>query len=143
MPEDFIAKAETVIHVPTSKVWEALTDPELVKEYLFGTKMEADWKVGGNITYTGIWEGKKYEDKGHVLEMVPHKKIVTDYWSALSGKPNIPENYQRVMYELFDENNSTRVLITQDGNPTPESAEHSAKNWITVLKSMKELLEKI
>lgn len=142
MAETFQAKAEILVDAPSEKVWQALTDPGLVKQYFFGTDMEADWKVGGNITYRGEWKGKAYEDKGHVLEIEPNKKLVTDYWSNLSGKPDVPENYQRVTYELFEDGNGTKLVITQDGNPTQESADHSTNNWNMVLKGMKDLLEK-
>ena len=42
------------------KVRDALTNPEMVKEYLFGTELVTDWKVGSDIIFRGEWEGKKY-----------------------------------------------------------------------------------
>jgi uncharacterized protein YndB with AHSA1/START domain len=142
MAQSYQAKAEIIVNAPAEKVWEALTDPAIVKQYFFGTNMEADWKVGGEITYRGEWEGKPYEDKGHVLEIEPNKKLVTDYWSGLTGKADVPENYQRVSYELFEQDGVTTLVITQDGNPTQESADHSTSNWNMVMKGMKDLLEK-
>jgi uncharacterized protein YndB with AHSA1/START domain len=141
MTQKFQAKAENVINAPAEKVWQALTDPAIVKQYFFGTNMEIDLRVGGSITYRGEWQGKQYEDKGHVLELEPNKKLVTDYWSGLTGKPDVPENYQRVAYELFEQDGCTRLVITQDGNPTQESADHSSGNWNMVLKGLKNLLE--
>jgi uncharacterized protein YndB with AHSA1/START domain len=58
MKNTFVAKATITIHAPTSKVWEALTKPEIIKQYLFGTTVTTDWRVGSPITYEGIWEGK-------------------------------------------------------------------------------------
>ncbi len=142
MAEQFTSHAETIIHSPAEKVWQALTDPTLVKQWLFGTEMIADWKVGGQIRYKGVWEGKAYEDKGTVLELVPDQKLVSTYWSGFSGLPDVPENYQTVVYELFPEGTSTRLIITQEGNKTEESAKHSEGNWNQVLASMKQLLEK-
>lgn len=141
MTEKFTAKAEEIINAPPIKVWEALTNPSLVKQWLFGTAMSADWKVGGQIRYKGEWEGKTYEDKGTVLELVPEKKLVTTYWSAFSGLADLPENYQEVTYELTQEDSGTRLTITQKGNPSEESAKHSEQNWKTVLQKLKELVE--
>ena len=50
-----IAKATITINAPGSKVWEALTNPDLIKQYLFGTKVITDWQVGSPIIYEGQW----------------------------------------------------------------------------------------
>lgn len=138
----FTAKAETIINAPADKVWRVLTDPNLVKQWLFGTDMTADWKVGGAIRYKGEWEGKSYEDKGTILELEPAKLLVSTYWSGLSGQPDVPENYQKVSYRLDPEGEGTKLTITQEGNMTEESAKHSESNWNMVLKSLKALAEK-
>ena len=51
------------IKAPASKVWEALTSPEWIKQYLFGTNVIADWKVGSPIRFTGTWKGKNTKTK--------------------------------------------------------------------------------
>ena len=43
MNETYVAKATINIDAPTSKVWDALTKPELIKQYLFGTEVTTDW----------------------------------------------------------------------------------------------------
>ena len=141
MKNSYIAKATVKINAPKSKVWEALTRPDLIKQYLFGTEVTTDWKVGSPITYEGVWEGKAYKDKGVVLQVEPGKLLVSTYWSALSGLPDIPENYQTVRYELATEGRGTRLTIVQDNNASPEDANHSAQNWNMVLGGMKKLLE--
>ena len=141
MKNTFVAKATITIHAPTSKVWEALTKPEIIKQYLFGTTVTTDWRVGSPITYEGVWEGKAYKDKGEILQVEPGKLLVSTFWSALSGLPDAPENYQTVRYELAPEGSSTRLSITQDNNATQQDADHSAQNWQVVLEGSKKLLE--
>ncbi len=141
MNKTFVAKATTTINVPASRVWDALTQPNLIKQYLFGTEVTTDWRVGSPITYEGIWEGKAYKDKGRVLQVEPGKLLVSTFWSALSGLPDIPENYQTVRYDLSTEGGGTRLTITQDNNATQADADHSAQNWKMVLDGMKKLLE--
>ena len=63
------ATAKIVIHVPAAKVWEALTSPELVRQYLYGAAIVSDWQKGSPITYQGEWQGKPYEDKGTILDI--------------------------------------------------------------------------
>ena len=135
------AKATTVINAPASKVWEALTQPEQIKQYLFGTQVTTDWRVGSPITYKGEWKGKAYEDKGKVLEVEPRKRLVSTFWSALAGLPDTPENYKTVRYELAPEGDRTKLTITQDNNATQEEATEAEKNWRMVLDGIKKLLE--
>jgi uncharacterized protein YndB with AHSA1/START domain len=141
MNNEFIAKATTIIHAPVSKVWQALVNPEIIKQYLFNTEVISDWKVGSPILYKGEWEGKAFEDKGEILEIEPEKVLKSTHWSPLSGVPNIPENYHTVTYILSDRGDSTEVTITQDNNATEQEQAHSEKNWKTVLEGMKSLLE--
>ena len=141
MDSKFTAKATSTIHAPASKVWDALTDPGLIKQYLFGTEVNTDWQVGSPITYRGEWEGKTYEDKGKILQIEPEKLLVSTFWSSLAGLPDVPENYKTIQYELSPENGGTKLTITQDNNANQEEADHSAQNWNTVLDGMKKLLE--
>ena len=142
MNNKFTAQATTLVNAPASKVWDALTNPSLIKQYLYGTEVTSDWKVGSPITYRGEWEGKSYRDKGEILQIEPDKLLISTFWSSLAGLPDLPENYKTVRYELFPEGDGTKLTITQDNNATQEEADHSAQNWTTVLDKLKELLEK-
>ena len=141
MNDQYTAKAKTTIHAPVSKVWQALVNPEIIKQYLFNTQVVSDWKVGSPITYKGEWEGKSFEDKGEILEIEPERILKSTHWSPLSGVPDVPENYHTVTYTLLEKGDSTEVTITQDNNASEEEKTHSEKNWQTVLKGMKKLLE--
>jgi len=136
-----IAKATTTINAPASKVWDALTKPEQIKQYMFGTQVTTDWHVGSPITYKGEWKGKAYEDKGKVLEIEPRKRLVSTFWSSLAGLPDTPENYKTVSYELAPEGDRTRLTITQDNNASNEEANEAEKNWRVVLDGIKQLVE--
>jgi len=141
MNDKFTAEARTTIHAPASKVWDAITKPELIKQYLFDTDVISDWKVGSPITYQGEWQGKSFEDKGKIIEFEPGKRLRSTHWSPLSGVPDTPENYHTVTYELSGKGGSTDVTITQDNNANEEERTHSEQNWNTVLDNMKRLLE--
>jgi uncharacterized protein YndB with AHSA1/START domain len=121
-------------------VWDALTKPELVKQYLFGTEMKADWKVGGKITYSGEWEGKPYEDHGTILEIVQFKRLVCTYWSAAFGA-DVPENYQTLTYSLTPQKGVILLEITQDNVANEESQAHSEQNWKAVAEKLREIVE--
>ena len=141
MNNTFVAKATITINAPAARVWDALTQPELIKRYLFGTQVTTDWQAGSPIVYEGTWEGKAYQDKGKVLQVEPGKLLVSTFWSSLAGLPDVPENYQTVRYELSTEGSGTRLTVMQDNNATQEDANHSAQNWSMVLDGLKKLLE--
>jgi uncharacterized protein YndB with AHSA1/START domain len=137
----YISVTSTTINVPASKVWDALTKPELIKQYMFGTDVTTDWQVGSPIVYKGVWEGKKYEDKGEILQVEVGRLLESTYWSSMSGIPDVAENYKTVRYELAADGTGTRLTITQDNNSSKEEADHTEANWKMVLDGIKKLLE--
>lgn len=142
MKNNTIATASIDINAPVSKVWDALTKPELIKEYFFGTEAVSDWKEGSAIVFKGEWEGKSYEDKGTILNIEPNKLFRYNYWSPISGIEDKPENYVTITYSLSEKNNVTILSVTQENIPSEKMKEHSEQNWNTVLSSLKDLLEK-
>ena len=139
--ENNLAKAETTIKVSADKVWNALTNPEMIKKYMFGTTVVSDWKEGSKIVWEGEWEGKRYEDKGKILQIEDQKKLQYSHYSPLSGLHDNPQNYHIVTIDLAKKDNETIVTLTQDNNPDEKTKDHSEKNWKMMLASLKKLLE--
>jgi uncharacterized protein YndB with AHSA1/START domain len=142
MNKPLVAEATTTIHAPASKVWEALTRRDLIKQYMFGSDVISDWTVGSPITYKGEWQGKPFEDKGKVLEIERERLLVTTHWSPLSGVPDSPENYHTITYRLSENDGKTDVSITQDNNANEQEKAESQKNWTQMLQGLKNLVEK-
>jgi uncharacterized protein YndB with AHSA1/START domain len=141
MPKGLIVKKSIHINADVADVWDALVNPEKIKQYLFGTETISDWKVGSRIAYKGVWEGKAYEDGGTILQLVPGKIFQSTYWSSMSGTEDIPDNYATVTYELSKEGSGTLLTLTQDNCKTPEQQKHSEDNWGMVLEGLKKLVE--
>ena len=123
----FIAKAETIINTGIDKVWNALVNPEVITKYMFGAKVQSDWKKGSKITWKGEWQGKAYEDKGEILEIIPGRKLQYSHFSPLTGLEDKPENYHVVTIDLTEKDHQTRVSLSQDNNETAEAQKHSEK----------------
>jgi len=138
----YASSASILIRAPRQVVWGAVTQPELVQKYFFGTRLTTDWSVGSPITFSGEWEGKAYEDLGTVRTFEPPRSLSFDYWSSFSGIPDRPELRQLIRYDLSDEDGGVRVTIQQSNVDTQERADHSAKNWQIVLEGLKSLVEK-
>lgn len=137
-----LAEASVLVEAPRSRVWQALTDPEIVKQYFLGTTVTTTWREGEPVTFAGEWKGKHYEDKGVVLENRPEDLLRISHYSPLTGLPDVPENYHTVEYRLDEKPDGTQVTITQGNNKSDSEAEESAKLWDMVLGNLKGLLER-
>jgi uncharacterized protein YndB with AHSA1/START domain len=142
MNTGFIATQSITINASAAKVWKALIDPAMIKQYLFGTEAISDWKIGSPIIYRGVWKGKAYEDKGTIINIVPEQFLESTYWSGMSGLADVPENYKKVIYKLRSADQGTTLTVIQDNNTTEEEKNHSEGNWKMVLTALKELVEK-
>jgi uncharacterized protein YndB with AHSA1/START domain len=61
MKSNITATVSIIINATAEKVWEALTTPQIIKQYFFGTEAVSDWKAGSPIYFQGEWEGKGYD----------------------------------------------------------------------------------
>jgi uncharacterized protein YndB with AHSA1/START domain len=141
MSKGLVASARVTIEVPIADVWDAIVNPEIVKEYMFGSTVVSDWKEGSTIVWKGVWQGKQYEDRGRILELEPRRLISYTHYSPLSGLPDVPDNYHTVTVSLSPRGKGTIVSLSQDNNLTPEARDHSSKNWGMMLDGLKRLLE--
>jgi len=142
MNKGLIANASTTIIAPSAELWQALVTPAAIKEYMFGTTVTSDWVVGSPIVWKGEWQGRAYEDKGIILQVVPERVLEYSHFSPLAGVPDVPENYHIVTVELSPDGERTRVALSQDNNPTEQAREHSEKNWGMMLAALKQFLER-
>jgi uncharacterized protein YndB with AHSA1/START domain len=135
------AKTQITIHANPQRVWDAMTRPELVKKYMMGADVHSDWKVGSPLTYTGVYQGKPYEEKGVIKRIEPAHLLEATHFSAASGKPDKPENYALVTWELQPDGDDTIVTVKQDSIESIAGVEHSEDNWMKVLDGLKETVE--
>lgn len=142
MPDKFSLKKKITIHAPASKVWQALIDPAMIKQYFFGVDATGEWKEGSTVTYKGEWKGKPYEGRSKIIKIEPGKILKHSYWSEASGLQDVPENYQIVTYRLTAANGNTVLDLTEENLATEKMKELSDQTWGMVFDNLKKLLEK-
>ncbi len=142
MKKNLKASTSLSFNAKSAKVWDAITNPEQIKKYLMGAEVSSDWKVGSPITYKGEFQGKAFNDKGTIKKFEPGKVLQSTYWSSMGGKVDKPENYATVTQKISQRNGKTVLTITQDNIENEKGVIQAKQNWKSVLKTMKEILEK-
>jgi len=137
----FVASASVLINAPVEKVWDSLVNPDLIRKYMFGSKVVSDWNEGSPITWKGKWQGRSYEDKGTIIRKIPLKTLELTHFSPLNGVPDEPGNYHTLVFNLSSTGPGTNLHLTQDNNLDENSRNQSQENWETMLQNLKKLLE--
>jgi len=142
MRHDLIVSKSIAILASPDKVWDALTNPEIIREYLYGTETITDWKVGSDLIFQGEYSGQKYRDKGIILENIPNVLLSYSYWTAFSGLEDKPENYSKVTYSLsFKPAGITELTWTQNGFADEAGYQHSENGMDAFLEKIKAIIE--
>jgi uncharacterized protein YndB with AHSA1/START domain len=123
------------------RVWEALTTPDQISKWFFGVDTESDWQVGSTLIHRGEHQGKRYEDKGEILEFDPPKRFAHTHWSPISGQPDTPEHAQRVTWTLEPSDGGTTLTVDEDNLPSEQAKTISDQSWPQALEALRALVE--
>jgi uncharacterized protein YndB with AHSA1/START domain len=93
------------MEVPRERVWEAITDPGHLAQWLLPPALGADMKRGPNGIILVSMGGM--EIPVAVLEEVEPLRLVRSY--------GLPDHVISITYLLEDENNGTRITVTMNG----------------------------
>lgn len=144
-----IVKSTIIINASKSVVWNALTNPDKTKVYMFGCETVSDWKVGSDLLWKGKHEGKEMVFvKGKILMIEPEKLLKYTVIDPFAAYPDVPENYLNVTYELTEQGGQTDLTVTQDGFETAAEGEkrykdtyNNGEGWNPILIEIKKLAE--
>ncbi|HVV52102.1 MAG TPA: SRPBCC domain-containing protein [Polyangia bacterium] len=141
MSEDLSARADVMVNASVSQVWDALVNPDKIRRYMFGAEVVSDWQIGSPIVWKGQWKGKRFEDKGRILEIQQGKRLCFSHFSPLSGEPDRPESYHVVTIQVDGRDGAVHVELSQDHNLSEEAREESQRNWGVMLGELKKTVE--
>jgi len=130
---------EIYIRTTPEKLWEAITRPEMTRQYFYANDVESDWKVGTPVRHKGA-DGKVNLD-GKVLEVVPPRKLVTTF-CAVHDAETAKDRPTRVTWEIEPRGEVCRLTLTHDDfDGITATYKQVGMGWNPVLSGLKTLLE--
>ena len=136
------SKSTILIHSTKQKVWNALTQPELVKQWQYGSELTTDWKVGSEIRFKNEWDNILYEQWGKILEIIPNELIKYSLFFPRPDLEDKEENYFIMSYVISDANNKIKLEIIKEDNRPGAIVEQESNEENPVMIALKEMAEK-
>lgn len=132
------------ISAPVEKVWEALTRPDLVRRWQYGSELQTDWEPGSPIRFRTEWDGQVFEQWGTVLEVRENRAVTYDLFAPRPGLEDRPENYFVMSCLLEPVQGGTRLsIVQQDDRPGADAAGAGGDDDSGVLAGLKSLVESL
>src|SRR6185369_5848850 len=118
--EDEVKTTDSTVKIlaAASKVWLALTVPDLVKQWQYGSDLLTTWEPGIPIIFRNEWNGQVFEQKGTVLEFMPASRLRYSLFFTHPGLQDIHENHFFMTYELTESGGVTSLLLRQEDQRT-------------------------
>jgi uncharacterized protein YndB with AHSA1/START domain len=129
----------TYIRTAPEKVFEALTQPEVTRQY-WGHENLSDWKPGAPWKHQAADGSGTVRLVGEVIEHTPPRRLVITW--AFPGDAENKAKHSRVTFDIEPIEDIVRLTVTHDElEPGSEMEQGIMAGWPRVLSSMKSLLE--
>ncbi|MGH2446842.1 MAG: ArsR/SmtB family transcription factor [Candidatus Limnocylindria bacterium] len=126
---------EVYIAASPARVWQALTDSELTKQYYYGNTVESDWKPGSPLVYRNP-DGTE-AIACEIVEADPPRKLVHTFIF-----PGTDESPSRCTWTIEPRGDASLLILTHDEFDGETSTFKSvAHGWVPILSGLKTLLE--
>lgn len=125
----------TYIASTAERVWAALQDPEMTKQFWYRSRTVSDWTAGSK------WELQDYDDPsavgvvGQVVESHPPSRLVLTWTYPKAADPS---QRSQVTFEIEPVADSVRLTVTHEDVDLRSGV---TQGWPAILSSLKTLLE--
>ncbi|WFB06002.1 SRPBCC family protein [Streptomyces sp. LX-29] len=145
----------TVIRATPERLWQALTDPAVIRRYFEGTGPESDWRPGSPVRWKINPNGEFHDWGQKVLEAEPQRRLCYTWhtyepeiaemfgWSDERLAELRKERISKVAFELEPLGNAAVKLtvVHDDFEPDSEMLKGVSEGWPVILSNLKTLLE--
>jgi uncharacterized protein YndB with AHSA1/START domain len=129
----------TFIRTTPAKLWEALTDPQFIRQYWFGVNVECAWKKGS--PWKLVYPDGRLADAGEILDIEPPRRMVIRWQNEWNPELKA-EGPSRCTIELEESGSAVKLTITHEierpGSPFIKAV---SGGWPKVVSNLKSLLE--
>jgi uncharacterized protein YndB with AHSA1/START domain len=133
------------INASLNAVWEALTQPGLMKRWMSDSEIEivTDWEVGSPIIINvqDVSYKTAFTNTGIVLQFLKDKVLEYSHLSSLSRLPDQAENYTIIRFTLQPEDGHTLLELNLNNFPTESHYKHIDFYWTITLDVLKRFVE--
>ncbi len=123
------------IKASAEKLWDALTQSEYTRQYLWGMSVESDWKAGSTIR--GFMDDGTTCSEGTVLKSEPGK--ILSQASVIIGPDGKSSGKSTITYEIEKHGDVCKLIVTHEHNS--ETHKNAMMGWEMCISSLKSLLE--
>ncbi len=129
----------TYIRTSPEKLWSALTDVEVQKQYWFGVRCVSQWTVGSS--WTMVYPDGRITDVGEIVEAEPPRRLVIRWQHQ--NKPELKaEGESRCTMELDSRGSAVKFSLTHTIERDPSRFIVAVSGaWPMVISNLKSLLE--
>lgn len=129
----------TIIRTTPAKLWEALTEPQFMRQYWLGVAAECAWTKGAS--WKLVYPDGKVTDVGEILEIDPPRRMVIRWQHEL--RPELKaEGPGRCTIDLEPMGKAVKLTITHEiDRPKSKLIEAVSGGWPLILSNLKSLLE--
>ena len=133
----------TYIRTTPQRLWEALTTPEFIEQYWFGTRCESEWTAGS--PWKLLFADGQLADSGEIVESVPARRLVIKWRNE--WKPEFTaEGYALCTMEIEPVADVAVPAVKLSITHSIERAESGfigavSGGWPRILSNLKSLLE--
>lgn len=129
----------TYIRTTREKLWSALTTPEFIRQYWFGVRTEAEWKVGG--AWKLSFPDGRTADVGEIVGFEPAQRLAIRWRHELTPELKA-EGWTLCTMEIEQAGPAVKLTVTH----AIERADSKfigkvATGWPQILSNLKSLLE--
>jgi uncharacterized protein YndB with AHSA1/START domain len=132
----------TIIRSTPARLWEALTNPDFIRQYWFGRHNTSTWKEG-EVIESRSPQGE-LEWRGKILKSIPEQELAFTFEELECGEPpsTVSFKIEALGAGTFPQGEAVQLTVIHEGFPAESKVREGVSNgWPGILSSLKSLLE--
>jgi uncharacterized protein YndB with AHSA1/START domain/DNA-binding transcriptional ArsR family regulator len=133
---------EIYIRATPERLWQALIDGKLTRQYYFGCRVESDWRPGA--PYRLVDDAGSTLVEGENIEVDPPRRLVQTFratWASEVGRDG-PSTVTWEIEPMGRAGETCRLTLVHDGiDPASARGKEIGAGWAQILSGLKTLLE--